>query len=266
MATDTKKASVIPASKRVVPPLPVQWFNNVTQKWGVGATGPNGEGGHPGTDYGAPAGTPVYSIADGVVIYAGFADGFGYHAVSIWHEALGISTTSGHMQANYVNLGDTVKAGQAIGEADNQGYSQGNHLHHEVRPVYSAFGGNPMNIDGDAFIRYCMALQAKADEAGTTPEEQVYKLTKADKVKLGNMQDIFGITPRTQMWCVAEDNAMKTLRTRTILTHNKRVFNDQVRRLQWRLFEFSGHDVNGWWDDHTEKAYQLSRYVYLYKT
>lgn len=243
---------------KVLPPLPAQWYANITQPWGAGQNvGPNGEGGHTGTDYGCPAGTPIYSIADGVVIYAGYADGFGYHAVCIWHPTLGVATTSGHAQKHLVEFGDEVAAGEQIAEADSQGYSSGNHLHHEVRTVYSAFGGNPPNVNGDAFIKYCMDLQQKKAEG-----EKEYKLTASDRTRIKKMQEIFGLK-QTGMWCVAEDNAMKTMRTRAMNAPTVR--REDVRLIQWKFFEFGSKDVTQKWSIKTEQAYQLLRYMYLYK-
>lgn len=125
----------------------------ITQIWGNGATGPNGAGGHPGTDYGCPMGTPIKAASDGTVIYAGPASGFGDHAVSIWHPADGVTTTYGHMEAHFVWVGQHVAAGDVIGLADSQGFSTGSHLHFEVRRGFAAFGGNPPNIDSDLWLR-----------------------------------------------------------------------------------------------------------------
>lgn len=131
----------------VVAPITQQWANG-------GVKTPDGSaiGGHPGTDYGCPTGTQVKAATDGQVIYAGPASGFGDHCVSIWHPAYGVTTLYGHMEAHYVNVGDSVLAGQVIGLSDSQGNSTGPHLHLEVRPIKAPFGGNPPNIDPELWL------------------------------------------------------------------------------------------------------------------
>lgn len=117
------------------------------QPWGV-----CGPGGHPGTDYACPTGTPVRAASDGRVIYAGEAEGFGPDAVSIYHPADDVSSTSGHMMVRYVNVGDQVTAGQRIGLADTMGVATGPHLHFELRPGEQDFGPYPPNFDPDAWL------------------------------------------------------------------------------------------------------------------
>jgi murein DD-endopeptidase MepM/ murein hydrolase activator NlpD len=85
---------------------------------------------HAGIDFAAPIGTPEYAVADGVVIRAGAASGFGL-AVYIEH-ANGDVTVYGHMQEILVQAGQTVKAGDTIALLGNRGQSTGPHLHFEV--------------------------------------------------------------------------------------------------------------------------------------
>jgi murein DD-endopeptidase MepM/ murein hydrolase activator NlpD len=122
----------------------------ITQPWGVG-----GNGGHPGTDYGCPSGTPLHAVADGVVSFAGPASGFGDHCVAIWHPELGVTSLYGHGQAHHVAAGDPVTAGQCIADSNNEGDCFGAHLHFEIRPVNRPFGSNnsdPPNIDSEAWL------------------------------------------------------------------------------------------------------------------
>jgi murein DD-endopeptidase MepM/ murein hydrolase activator NlpD len=137
-----------------------QWIRPVvapiTQLFGQLPGRPWGEcgpGGHPGTDYGCPDGTPVLAASDGVVIYAGPASGFGDHAVSIFHPADNVTTTYGHMMGAYVFAGASVIAGERIGLSDSQGNVTGPHLHLELRPGRISFGAYPPNIDPDAWLR-----------------------------------------------------------------------------------------------------------------
>lgn len=85
---------------------------------------------HYGLDFAAPIGTPIYAAADGVVIEAGPASGFGLW-VRIEH-ADGTITVYGHMQDFSVREGEHVKAGEQIARTGNRGQSTGPHLHFEV--------------------------------------------------------------------------------------------------------------------------------------
>jgi murein DD-endopeptidase MepM/ murein hydrolase activator NlpD len=85
---------------------------------------------HAGVDFAAPLGTPEYAAADGVVVRAGAASGFGL-AVYIQHPN-GDVTVYGHMQEILVAEGQTVQAGDTIALLGNRGQSTGPHLHFEV--------------------------------------------------------------------------------------------------------------------------------------
>lgn len=136
----------------VVAPITQLFGQFEGEPWGV-----CGPGGHPGTDYGCPNGTPVVAAADGIVTFAGPASGFGDHAVSIHHQADDVTTTYGHFQAHFVTVGQAVAAGDRIGLADSQGNVTGPHLHLELRPgsaVFGAYTGRPgSNVDPDAWLR-----------------------------------------------------------------------------------------------------------------
>jgi murein DD-endopeptidase MepM/ murein hydrolase activator NlpD len=134
----------------------------ITQLFGQLAGLPWGDcapGGHPGTDYGCPDGTPVLAASAGVVLFAGPASGFGDHAVSIYHPDDNVSTTYGHMMGAYVVDGAEVFAGERIGLADSQGEVTGPHLHLELRPGRLTFGAYPPNVDPDAWLRAHGAYQ-----------------------------------------------------------------------------------------------------------
>jgi murein DD-endopeptidase MepM/ murein hydrolase activator NlpD len=85
---------------------------------------------HYGLDMAGPLGTPIYSAADGVVIRAGSASGFG-NAVYI-QDAEGNVHIYGHMRYYDVEAGDIVHAGDEIAQVGNEGYSTGPHLHYEI--------------------------------------------------------------------------------------------------------------------------------------
>jgi murein DD-endopeptidase MepM/ murein hydrolase activator NlpD len=85
---------------------------------------------HYGVDIAAPLGTPIHAAADGVVVEAGPASGFGLW-VKILHPD-GTTTVYGHMYRFDVYKGQKVLAGEKIAEVGNNGVSFGAHLHFEV--------------------------------------------------------------------------------------------------------------------------------------
>jgi murein DD-endopeptidase MepM/ murein hydrolase activator NlpD len=85
---------------------------------------------HWGIDLAAPLGTPIYAAADGVVLRAGPATGYG-NAVYI-QDADGNVEIYGHMKYYDVAAGDVVSAGEQIAKVGSQGQSTGPHLHFEI--------------------------------------------------------------------------------------------------------------------------------------
>jgi murein DD-endopeptidase MepM/ murein hydrolase activator NlpD len=85
---------------------------------------------HYGIDLAAPMRTPEYAAADGVVLRAGSASGFGL-AVYLLHDN-GDVTVYGHMDKILVAPGQYVEAGETIALLGNRGQSTGPHLHFEV--------------------------------------------------------------------------------------------------------------------------------------
>lgn len=96
---------------------------------------------HSGVDFAAPTGTPVRAAADGQVKFIGFERrGFGRYVV-ISHR-YGSETFYAHLSASErgLRVGDTVVAGQKIGEVGRTGMATGPHLHFELRR-----NGNPVD-------------------------------------------------------------------------------------------------------------------------
>jgi murein DD-endopeptidase MepM/ murein hydrolase activator NlpD len=114
---------------------------------------------HHGNDIGNPAGTPVLSVGDGVVTYAGddsrtrfgpTADFYG-NLVVIRHdgaEARGLVAGDsqplyslyGHLSETKVASGDTVVAGTVVGLVGATGIAMGPHLHIEFRTTDRDYG------------------------------------------------------------------------------------------------------------------------------
>jgi murein DD-endopeptidase MepM/ murein hydrolase activator NlpD len=88
-------------------------------------------GRHTGLDFAAPRGTRVDSVADGKVVFSGWAGSYG-KAVIIKHTD-GKRSLYGHLAKTRVKKGKTVRSGQMIGKVGSTGNSTGPHLHFEVR-------------------------------------------------------------------------------------------------------------------------------------
>jgi murein DD-endopeptidase MepM/ murein hydrolase activator NlpD len=81
---------------------------------------------HLGTDYGAPIGTPVQTIGDGRVIFAGRKGGAG-NLIEIQHTN-GYETYYMHLSRILVHAGQRVAQGQRIGLVGMTGLATGPHL------------------------------------------------------------------------------------------------------------------------------------------
>ena len=92
--------------------------------------GPRGGSLHGGIDIANSVGTPIVSVASGVVVDAGPAQGFGQW-VRVRHED-GTISTYGHVETINTSVGAQVAAGQLIATMGNRGQSSGPHLHLEI--------------------------------------------------------------------------------------------------------------------------------------
>jgi murein DD-endopeptidase MepM/ murein hydrolase activator NlpD len=91
---------------------------------------------HKGLDFNPGAGSPIYAIADGVVVESNNdRGGFGRWIV-IRHDVNGLQFDSvyAHMQRDSVtlNIGDTVAVTDYVGRVGSTGMSTGAHLHLEI--------------------------------------------------------------------------------------------------------------------------------------
>lgn len=88
---------------------------------------------HQGTDYAAPAGTPIKAAGGGRIVFRGVKGGYG-NVIIIEHGS-GYSTLYAHMRgfARGLRTGSRVKQGQVIGYVGMSGLATGPHLHYEVR-------------------------------------------------------------------------------------------------------------------------------------
>ncbi|MEW6560489.1 MAG: M23 family metallopeptidase [Pseudomonadota bacterium] len=82
---------------------------------------------HKGIDLAIPVGTPVKTIADGRVVYAGWGTGYGKY-VKVEHPG-GFATIYSHLSAFKVHVGEQVKQGEVVALSGNTGWSTGPHLY-----------------------------------------------------------------------------------------------------------------------------------------
>ena len=86
---------------------------------------------HPGLDFAAPAGTPIYATANGTVEFAGNrGDGYGNNVII--NHGYGYKTLFGHMFKIKARAGQKVSRGEVIGWVGSTGKSTGPHCHYEV--------------------------------------------------------------------------------------------------------------------------------------
>ena len=96
-------------------------FHPILQKWRA----------HLGVDYAAPTGTPVRSVGDGIVEFAGVQNGFG-NVVFVSHRNNN-TTVYGHLSRIDVKRGQVVSQSQVLGAVGSTGWATGPHLHFEFR-------------------------------------------------------------------------------------------------------------------------------------
>jgi len=86
---------------------------------------------HEGIDYAVSTGTPVRASQGGMVIYSGWASGYG-NTVVLEHRK-GVRTLYAHNSRTTVYGGQWVEQGQVIAYSGNTGRSTGPHLHFEIQ-------------------------------------------------------------------------------------------------------------------------------------
>jgi murein DD-endopeptidase MepM/ murein hydrolase activator NlpD len=86
---------------------------------------------HLGVDYGAPTGTAVRAVGDGVVSFAGWQNGYG-NVIHLQH-AGNRETVYAHLSKLNVRLGQRVSQNDLIGAVGATGWATGPHLHFEFK-------------------------------------------------------------------------------------------------------------------------------------
>jgi murein DD-endopeptidase MepM/ murein hydrolase activator NlpD len=109
---------------------------------------------HLGVDYAAPTGTPVRTVGDGRVRFAGWQGGYG-KVVFVEHSN-GQSTAYAHLSSIDVRVGQSLSKGDRLGAVGSTGASTGPHLHFEFRvngrhqdPLAMVRKSEPVTISSD---------------------------------------------------------------------------------------------------------------------
>jgi murein DD-endopeptidase MepM/ murein hydrolase activator NlpD len=97
---------------------------------------------HPGVDIGGALGAPIFSVDNGVVVFAGWSD-YGYGYMVVIDHGNGYQTAYAHLSAVSVGCGQSVFQGGTIGALGSTGNSSGPHLHFEL----SFNGAKPNPLD-----------------------------------------------------------------------------------------------------------------------
>ncbi len=114
---------------------------------------------HEGVDYGAPIGTPVHVVGDGVVAFAGQQNGYG-NVIQVQHSN-GRMTVYAHLSKIGVRRGEHVDQGEQIGNVGMTGWATGPHLHFEFRvagvvkdPLTIAKSAETLTLDNTSRPRF----------------------------------------------------------------------------------------------------------------
>lgn len=131
---------------------------------------------HKGIDYAAPTGTPIRTVGDGVVEFAGTQRGYG-NVIEIKHRA-DMTTVFAHLSRIDVKKGQRVTQGDKIGAVGSTGFSTGPHLHFEFRVdgehrdpltlVAEGGGAQPLSAAAKAgFEKTSLFMRAQLAQAAT---------------------------------------------------------------------------------------------------
>ncbi|RZS53108.1 peptidase M23-like protein [Sphaerotilus mobilis] len=114
---------------------------------------------HLGVDYAAPTGTPVRSVGDGTVEFAGTQNGYG-NVVIVRHGGEH-STVYAHLSRIGVRAGQKVAQGDTLGGVGSTGWATGPHLHFEfkqggrqVDPIKVARSSEAVTLGSAALARF----------------------------------------------------------------------------------------------------------------
>lgn len=125
---------------------------------------------HNGIDFAAPSGTPVRTVGDGVVDFAGTQSGYG-NIVIVTHPNKQ-QTAYAHLSRIDVRPGQSLEQGQTLGAVGSTGWATGPHLHFEFR------------IDGEAHDPSTIAQQGGGAPITAAARPAFDKLASANRTEL----------------------------------------------------------------------------------
>ncbi len=104
---------------------------------------------HHGVDFSARRGTPVRTVADGKILFAGWRKGGYGRMIEVTHDST-YSSRYAHLQraAQGIRNGTSVHKGQVIGYVGSTGLSTGAHLHFELYQNHEYI--DPLNFESPA--------------------------------------------------------------------------------------------------------------------
>ncbi|WP_236674963.1 M23 family metallopeptidase [Piscinibacter sp. HJYY11] len=133
---------------------------------------------HLGVDYGAPTGTPVRNVGDGIVEFAGWQNGYG-NVVQVLHSN-DRTTLYAHLSRIDVKKGQRVEQGTRIGAVGSTGWATGPHLHFEVKvkgqhqdPLVIAKTSEAVVLSPESrarFMTIAQSLRQQLDVAKANPQ------------------------------------------------------------------------------------------------
>jgi murein DD-endopeptidase MepM/ murein hydrolase activator NlpD len=128
---------------------------------------------HEGVDYAAPVGTPVWAVADGEVVFAGWSGGFG-RLIRVKHHN-GYVSSYGHLSrfARGLSVGQHVAQKQLIGFVGATGLATGPHLDFRL-----AQNG-----------RFLDPLRLRIDAGEPVPPRSRSRFVKLREMRLGELRD-----------------------------------------------------------------------------
>jgi len=137
---------------------------------------------HLGVDYGAATGTPVRTVGDGVVEFAGVQNGFG-NVVMVKHGG-GNTTVYAHLSKINVRTGQRVQQGENVGLVGATGWATGPHLHFEFR--VNGVHKDPLTLArAQTAVPLAAALKPQFDKSAQLARAQ---LSAAAQVQTSNVQ------------------------------------------------------------------------------
>jgi murein DD-endopeptidase MepM/ murein hydrolase activator NlpD len=129
---------------------------------------------HLGVDYGAPTGTPVRAVGDGVVDFAGVQNGYG-NVVVVQHPG-NRQTLYAHLSRIHVRKGQRVSQSDTVGLVGATGWATGPHLHFEfkvggkqVDPMTIARSSEAVTISPGARARFAETAAAARAQLTAAP-------------------------------------------------------------------------------------------------